>query len=375
MTTTEILPDDEVLRVSRRERVLAEMEAEGIDVLVLGREANARYVSGVPRLWLAGTRPFGASCVLVRETRAIHLLSTWDEGVPDDIPREHLYGYTFNPANMLDALGRIEGATTFRTVATDGMSPGAAGLLSSVFPDASIVDGDELMRRVRRIKLPAEIDGIRSATAVAERSLAAAAAAVTPGTTERRITAVFMEEMGGHGICMPSIQDVAWATSPTVSWGRAGRDTPIADGSLVVLEGGVMLDGYTGELGRTVVAGEASPDSTALLGRRDELWDRLLAACRPGEPLAALLRAYEDAGVPAPPRPVAYGLGLGFDAPLVSAELPHSAADERFDEGMVLAVAAYVWQRGVGAALGAEPLVITGDGAEPLSTTPFAGAG
>ena len=68
MTVTEVLPDDAALRLARRARVLAEMEAADIDVLVVGREGNARYVSGAPRLWTAGSRAFGPGCVLVRAT-------------------------------------------------------------------------------------------------------------------------------------------------------------------------------------------------------------------------------------------------------------------------------------------------------------------
>ena len=68
MTVTEVRPDDATLRLARRARVLAEMEAGNIDVLVVGREANARYVSGAPRLWMAGSRAFGPGCVLVRAT-------------------------------------------------------------------------------------------------------------------------------------------------------------------------------------------------------------------------------------------------------------------------------------------------------------------
>ena len=119
MTVTEVLPDDEALRLARRARVLAEMEAEGIDVLVLGREGNARYVSGAPRLWTAGSRAFGPGCVLVRATGAVYLLSTWDEGIPDEIPHENLYGISFNARNFLKVLRKIEGAATARTVATD----------------------------------------------------------------------------------------------------------------------------------------------------------------------------------------------------------------------------------------------------------------
>ena len=71
MSVTEIVPDEEVLRAERRVRALQEMEAADVDILVLGREANARYVSGAPRLWTAGSRAFGPGCVVVRATGAV----------------------------------------------------------------------------------------------------------------------------------------------------------------------------------------------------------------------------------------------------------------------------------------------------------------
>ena len=42
------------------------MEAHDLDILVLGRQANVRYVTGAPQLWVAGARPFAPICVLVR---------------------------------------------------------------------------------------------------------------------------------------------------------------------------------------------------------------------------------------------------------------------------------------------------------------------
>src|SRR4249919_196858 len=101
---TETSPDDPCLRQGRRERLLDAMEQADLDVLVLGRVANIRYASGVPILWNAGTRPFGRGCVVVRETGEVFLLSTWDEGVPDDIPHDHLFGITWNPMNYVSLL-------------------------------------------------------------------------------------------------------------------------------------------------------------------------------------------------------------------------------------------------------------------------------
>src|ERR1700724_4120002 len=93
---TEVSPDGRELRFGRRQRALAQMEAPDIDVLVLGRQANVRYVTGAPQLWVAGTRPFGPTCVLVRATGAIHLLSTWEGGVPRVTPHGYLHSITWN---------------------------------------------------------------------------------------------------------------------------------------------------------------------------------------------------------------------------------------------------------------------------------------
>src|SRR5579872_2290872 len=121
MSTTEITPDDAALRQARRTRVLDAMEAEAIDILVVGHEGNARYVSGTPRLWTAGSRAFGPGCVLERTTGSVYLLSTWDQGVPDEIPHENLYGISFNSDTFLTALRKVVRAAEAKTVATDSL--------------------------------------------------------------------------------------------------------------------------------------------------------------------------------------------------------------------------------------------------------------
>lgn len=73
-----------------------------------------------------------------------------------------------------------------------------------------------------------------------------------------------------------------------------------------------------------------------------------------------------------PPMPIARGLGLGFDPPVVSQHLPSTAAEERLEPGMVLAVTGYVWQRGVGAVFGREAILITVQGPEVLTSSPSA---
>ncbi|MFK4100332.1 M24 family metallopeptidase [Streptomyces sp. NPDC019531] len=368
---TEVLPDDRALRVGRRERALAHMDAHDLDVLVLGREANVRYVTGTRGLWTAGTRPFAPAAVVVRATGAIHALMTWDEGLPDDIPREHLYGLTWNPMNWVTALQGIEGTATARRVGTDAISPLFAQLLPMACPQAELVDGEPAMRAARRVKTAEEIAALRESLKVAEASLAKAVAELRPGVRERHLSGVLLEAAAAGGVSTPSTQEVAWVTSRDHPWRKVDRDGRVGPGDLVALTSGVVAGGYIGEVGRTWPAdGEGSRNSRVLYGRWERLWSLLYDACRPGAPASDLLAAYDTAGEPLPPMPVARGLGLGFDPPVVAAGLPGTAAEERLEPGMVLAVTGYVWQEGVGAVLGREAVLITSDGAELLTSSP-----
>ena len=96
-------------------------------------EANVRYVSGAPQLWVAGSRPLVPLRAGARDRRrppAQHL----GRGDPADIPHENLYGISFNSTNFLEALRRVEGAATARTVGTDGLTPSSAAALAQGVP-------------------------------------------------------------------------------------------------------------------------------------------------------------------------------------------------------------------------------------------------
>ncbi|WP_409435202.1 M24 family metallopeptidase [Mycobacterium sp. SMC-14] len=368
---TEVAPDALALGCGRLERALAQMEAHDLDVLVLGRQANVRYLAGTPQRWMAGTRSFAPNCVLVRASGAVHLLSSSDQGVPEDIPHDHLNEVSWNPTNIIAALAHLDGALTARRVGTDAMSPLFAQLLPLAFPQADLVDGEPAMRAARSIKTAEEIAALRAAVAAAESALAAAAGAVEDGVSEQTLAGVLMEAMAAGGDSTPANQDVAWMTSREHPWRRASGDGRARTGDLVAISVAVLAGGYLAEVGRTFpVGGGADVDTAALYRRWDRLWERLSGACRPGASCSALLSAYADAGEPLPPIPVAHGLGLGLDPPVVSAHLPRTAASGRLEPGMVLAVTGYVFEPGVGAVFGREAVLITEDGHEVLTTSP-----
>jgi Xaa-Pro aminopeptidase len=366
---TEVLPHDHALRTGRRERALAHMAAHDLDILVLSRTANVAYVTGAMSLWNAGTHPFMPSCVLVRSTRAIHMLALWDdEGIPEDIPRENLVGLSWNPLKTIAVLKAIEGAAEARRVGTDTLSPMFAQLLPMAFPSAELVDGEPAMRAARRIKTGVELVAILESVAVAETSLAKAVSELRPGVSEKELAGVLLEAAAAGGVTTPAIQDAAWITGREHPWRRVDPQRRVDTGDLVAFAAGVVARGYIGEVGRTYpVSGEFDGPTRELYARCNSLWEDLISRCTSGASAHELLDAYQKAGEPLPPMAVARGLGLGFDPPVVTAGLPATAAEEKLAAGMVLAITAYVWAPGVGAVLRRDSVAITDGGPKLLS--------
>jgi Xaa-Pro aminopeptidase len=302
------------------ERTLAAMERDAVDVLLLGREANARYVSGATRLWLSGTRPFAPGCTVVRETGAVHLLSVTDDGLPPDIPLERCYPISWNPMNIMGAVAAAPGVAAARRVGVDGMNPLFEQLLGAVLPDAELVDGEALLRAVRRVKSDDDVAAIRAAVAVAEDALSAAAEWIRPGTRECDLKGVFEQRMGvAHGVTTPAFEGTFCIVDPDKPPRSLVTDREVAEGDVVLLRAGVLRDGWEGALARTWPCGgelDVSAVRAAL--------DAAIATCRPGARVGDLR---------AEPALTFDGAGMGHE------EL---ADDDVLEPGMVLAVEALV---------------------------------
>jgi Xaa-Pro dipeptidase len=366
---TEVVPDVAALRTARRDRALAQMDAHHLDILVLGRQANVRYVTGAPQLWIAGTRPFGPVCVVVRASGDIYLNSTDDEGVPEEIGRDHLYGLAWNPMTLIDVLKKVDGADSAQRVGTDAITPTFAALLPEAFPNAELVDAEPAMRAARRVKTPEEIAAMAPALRIAQHGMATAVGELRPGLPEQTLAGALLEAMAAGGVSTPATQDAAWVTSAEHPWRRADRE--VRSGDLVAFAAGALAGGYVAEVGRTWPAdGNVNAATRELFERSNMLHDKLLDACRPGASTRELLAAYPAAGETLPPLPVAHGLGLGFDPPVVSETLSAAGENDQLEAGMVLAVTGYVWEQRVGAVFRRDTVHITSDGVDVLTTSP-----
>jgi Creatinase/Prolidase N-terminal domain len=174
------------LRTQRRAKVLSGMERHDLVALILGGVGDVRYASGARQLGRSGVLPFAPVAVVVRKIARVHLLSTWDEGVPQEIGYEDLYGMSWNPANLMAALATTPRLRESRRVGTDGLTPMFAGLISQLVTTAEVVDAAAVMAAARRIKTPDEITCLDVASAIAEAALSALEDALVPGITERQ---------------------------------------------------------------------------------------------------------------------------------------------------------------------------------------------
>ena len=295
------------------------MATADVDVLLLGRGANIRWVSGANSLWLAGTRPFAPACTVVRSTGAVHLLSITDDGLPDDIPPERLYPISWNPMNLVGAVIAAPGVTDAKRIGVDGMSPLFEQLFAGMLPGAELVDGEAMLRAARRVKSSDDITAIRRAVTVAQGALTAVTDAIVPGARECDLKGVFEQRMADLGVTTPAFEGTFCVAEAGAPPRVLVTDRDLAQGDAVHLRVGVLRDGWEASLARTWTCGDGprvepdTPARTTLAG--------VVAECRAGATIGALRGAAPGVAVD--------GLGIGHE------EL---ADDDVLAAGMVLGV-------------------------------------
>jgi Xaa-Pro aminopeptidase len=327
----------------------------------------------------------------VRETGEVHVMSVHEDGIPSEIPRSNLYRFAWSPTVFVESIAAIPGVTKATSVAVDGMTPTFEHLLREALPLATFANGEDLMRTVRMVKSAAEVECIRTAVAVSESALCAVIDAIAPGVAERALVGVFAERMAQCGTTVPAADGTFCATPTRNSendgtsenagtlWDlpirRMSTDRALREGELVALDGGVLYAGYEGGVGRTWPCGGSAMTTDAgrsLFARWRGVMDALVAACRAGRPASDLRAAHAETGEPLPPLPIAHGLGLGYEPPIIGASVdPRLEARFSLRPGMVLALQAYVFEEGTGAVFGREIVHLTARGPERLTTLEY----
>ena len=232
-----------------------------------------------------------------------------------------------------------------------------------------------LVETLRETKDASEIASLRHAIALTDRALAAVIEQLTPQTTEREVAwmlEVAMRTAGAEAVSFPII--VAAGPNSALPHAQPG-DAAIGQGRPIVIDMGARVDGYHGDLTRTILLGE--PDA-----RFWEIYHIVLSAQRrairgigPGMPVHeadALARdLITEAGYGAH-----FGHGLGHGVGLEIHEGPGlrraaaGSSSTLLRPGMVVSVEPGIYLEGWGGVRIEDLVLITEQGCEVLSQAP-----
>ena len=239
------------------------------------------------------------------------------------------------------------------------------------FPQLELVPTEGVVEQLRRVKEPAEVARIRTACAIADDALREVTPRLGDAPTEQEVALRLELAMRERGASGNSFEPIV-ASGPNGAKPHA-RPTArrIQAGELIVLDFGCVVDGYCSDMTRTVSVGDPGPDA-----RR--LWDVVLTSQRAGR--AATRAGVACADVDRACRAVIEEAGLGerfvhstgHGVGLEIHEDPRVAGTARdsLAVGHVVTVEPGVYVPGVGGVRIEDTVVVTADGADPLTAFP-----
>jgi Xaa-Pro dipeptidase len=379
----------------RVERIRSDMAGRGIDLLFLSAPESIHYVSGYASEWYQANGPAGwvpASGV------AIHV----DHDRPiqfDDTEEIPLLQFTSvsEDVRIYEGLGPDGFGFIARELAGEGWLGGSVGLemrayrphraASETFQAAlaeagaaTIVDGTDVVRRVRRTKSPQELAYVRTAQRIADVGMTAAREALsTPGATELDVYGAMIQAMAAAG------GEIAAIPLPVVSGPRAATvhglasRRQIAPGDIVNVDLCGVYQRYHANMARCFSIGEPHPQVLEHIGKTTDSVRIVADVIRPDLPVRDLLDTvetyYREVGLLGDEWWVGgYELGVAFPPDWVGDffyELGTDPGDEAFRPGDVVNYEAnFYLPQTAGLAMSINTMAFTEEGAGFLQETP-----
>ncbi|NDA81562.1 MAG: aminopeptidase P family protein [Actinobacteria bacterium] len=130
--------------------------------------------------------------------------------------------------------------------------------LMKVFPEAEIVNAEEVVNRLRRIKTAEEIALMTRACHLVDGVLDNMKDKVVLGTTELDLKSEINFQMNNLGSKTESFDTAVWSMGPKNSRDASDRRTsnPLIDGMGVSFDFGSVINGYCSDFGRTIYVGD-----------------------------------------------------------------------------------------------------------------------
>jgi len=265
MVSTEctILPNQVIMKKQRLHKLQASLRRRKLDAILITEPYNRRYLSG-----------YTAADHGIQETAGVLLIPA--KGSPYLLTdsrfvlqaEEEALGYTVTlyPKGLYARLKQLLPELSVRRLAFESHY----FLHSSVAQMAKMADaiGTELVpltglvERMRVIKSDEEIEALKRSVLLNERVFQLVYNTIDPGMTEIEIALALeltMRELGAEGPSFDTI--VAFGTNAAKPH-AVPTDRVLQSGDIVLIDMGLVLNGYCSDMTRTFVAGK--PDNTYL---------------------------------------------------------------------------------------------------------------
>jgi len=380
-----------LLRSERLDKAKAELASSDLDAILVWKDENVRYISGLRAQIISGKSALLNGCLLTGNGELVLFCSG---GEVDRATRVMPWVDRIETVPIMEARGLIAGAVenVIAPVLRElGVERGTLGLdetayaqvqeLRSQLPEMELGDADAVMQAARLVKTDSELAVMQEAGAIAEAVTESAIAAVRPGVREYDVVAEAMHTLFRLG------GEMAHLASPFVASGehmsppnRFPSDKIIREGDLVFIDIGAMYNGYYADMGRTVICGTPSERQREIFTAVHNSLRAATEAMRPGntnDDVAAAVRAEGDKaglGDDFLSLFIGHGVGIGANEPPYVGEALPGAATVELQPGMTMAIEPLIWVPDVlgGGGVRLEDTILVADGGGvPLTRTGF----
>ncbi|MSQ54746.1 MAG: aminopeptidase P family protein [Betaproteobacteria bacterium] len=382
--------------LQRAHRIMAK---EGIDALVATSPDNVTYISGYwamshwarpggPQAYAVLPAPGASPCLIAGSGNLDHVVdgesrfseayrygffATRTDG-PGLSGQEtqyaallHAHDFGDPAAALLAALRerKLEGSRI--AIEDTGMQPAVLARVREELPQAQIVSGAKLLRALRTIKTPEEVERLRGAVRATERGIVAALRIARPGIAERELRMEFDRTVITEGGIPVSSMCIGGGAHSAMSNCQAGERKLVA-GEVIRFDGGVRYKWYRSDIARIGALGDPGERVRSYYGALREGAERGIAAIRPGVRTAEIFRIAMETVRKVIPHyersHVGHGIGINnYDAPDLAPK-----SDEVFEEGMVVCVETPYYELGWAGLQLENTMVVRADGAELLTS-------
>jgi Xaa-Pro aminopeptidase len=334
------------------------MKVSGIDLLLMTERENVVYFTGLATPeWVQKGTVVAAVMIAADSEEPVMALpdfffgmaekSTW---VNEFVLHRNSHSNQVDFANLLASTIRERGwsgSSIGYEAGTEmlfGMPMDQWDHLRKELPGVEWVDGRDVIWGARMIKSAAEIECLRRSAVANNHATEQLRDYARPGMNELALAAYLRRAMIQDDA---SEQDRMWVVM------RAGKDrysmagcnpgdNRIKSGDLLVIDQGIMLDGYASDTARVMSVGKPSALHASVYQKVVEARTRALEELRAGVPASAIYQAvrsvYDKAGFPVHIDMVGHGIGLDpHEPPMLSANNP-----TLLEENMVVCIEPWV---------------------------------